>query len=287
MAQTVLIMGASGTIGQAMAQAFAASGWQVRAYKRGTDAAQAADGAALIVNAMNPQNYHDWATQVPAITALAMQAARASGARVLIPGNVYVYGRQPAPWSAQTPHAPCTRKGRIRAEMEAAWRVSGLPATILRAGDFIAPNRGGQVMGSVVLKGLDKGRLTSLGPPDVPRAYGFVPDVARAAVALAALDDLPRYTDITFPGHTFCMTELAAEIARQTGQPMRITRFPWWMMRLAAPVWELAREMVEMRYLFEHPHSLSGDDLEGYLPDFRPTPVPDMVQQLIAEAPRR
>jgi nucleoside-diphosphate-sugar epimerase len=174
MSQKVLILGASGTIGQAMAQAFAAADWQVRDYKRGTDIARAADGAALIVNAMNPQNYHDWAQQIPAITALAMQAARASGARVLVPGNVYVYGTQPDPWSAQTPHKPCTRKGRIRAEMEAAWRDSGVPVTILRAGDFIAPHRGGQVMGSVVLKNLDKGQLTTLGPPDVPRAYGFM-----------------------------------------------------------------------------------------------------------------
>lgn len=283
MAQKVLILGASGTIGQAMAQAFAAAGWQGRAYKRGTDAARAAEGAALIVNAMNPQNYHDWVNQVPAITELAMRAARASGARVLLPGNVYVYGRQPGPWSAQTPHAPCTRKGRIRAQMEAAWRESDLPVTILRAGDFIAPNRGGQVMESVVLKGLDKGRLTSLGPPDVPRAYGFVPDVARAAVALAALGDLPRYADITFPGHTFSMTELAAEIARQTGRPIQLRRFPWWMMRLAAPVWELAREMTEMRYLFAHPHSLSGDDLAGYLPDFQPTPFQETVRQMIAQ----
>ncbi|SUZ31691.1 hypothetical protein ROE7235_01441 [Roseibaca ekhonensis] len=286
MSQKVLILGASGTIGQAMAQAFAAADWQVRDYKRGTDIARAADGAALIVNAMNPQNYHDWAQQIPAITALAMQAARASGARVLVPGNVYVYGTQPDPWSAQTPHKPCTRKGRIRAEMEAAWRDSGVPVTILRAGDFIAPHRGGQVMGSVVLKNLDKGQLTTLGPPDVPRAYGFTPDVARAAVALAARDDLPRYADITFPGHTFSMTELATEIARQTGRRLRVQHFPWWAMRLAAPVWELGREMTEMRYLFEHPHSLSEKDLLSYLPGFRPTPFQDMVKQLIARPPR-
>lgn len=55
------------------------------------------------------------------------------------------------------------------------------------------------------------------------------------------------------------------------------------MMRLAAPVWELAREMTEMRYLFAHPHSLSGDDLAGYLPDFQPTPFQDMVRQMIAQ----
>ncbi|NBB99193.1 MAG: NAD-dependent epimerase/dehydratase family protein, partial [Alphaproteobacteria bacterium] len=227
---------------------------------------------------------HDWARQIPAITDLAMRAARASGARVLIPGNVYVYGRQPAPWSEATPHAPCSRKGRIRAEMEAAWRDSGLPVTILRAGDWIGPARGGQVMESVVLKGLDKGRMTSLGDPAVPRAHAYLPDFARAAVGLAARRDLPIFADIPFPGHTFSLNDLAAEITRQTGQRLRITRFAWWALRLSAPFWELAREMSEMRYLFDHSHGLDGARLSALLPEFQPTPFPDMVAALIARA---
>ncbi len=128
MSRIVLILGASGHAGTAFARAFADDGWQVRRYRRGTDPADAARGADLIINAMNPPDYHDWARQIPLITDLAMTAARASGARVLIPGNVYVFGRQPGPWSAETPHRPCSRKGRIRAEMEAAWRASDCPS---------------------------------------------------------------------------------------------------------------------------------------------------------------
>ena len=103
MTRTVLILGASGGFGSAAAKAFDAAGWQVQRFRRGSDMTAAAQGAALIVNAMNPPDYHDWARQIPAITASVMAAARASGARVLIPGNVYVYGDQPGPWSASTP----------------------------------------------------------------------------------------------------------------------------------------------------------------------------------------
>lgn len=277
MSRSVLILGASGHSGSAFARAFAAAGWQVRAFHRGEDPGKAARGAALIVNAMNPPDYHDWAGQIPRITELAMTAARASGARVLIPGNVYVFGTEPAPWSAATPHRPCSRKGRIRAEMEAAWRDSGLPVTILRAGDFVDGDKPGLVMGRVVLKSLPRGRITALGGADVPRAHAFLPDLARAAALLADREDLPVFADIPFPGHCFSLTDLQAEIARQTGQAPRIVPFPWWAMRLAAPVWELARELVEMRYLHDHPHSLDGAALAELLPGFAPTPFAEVV----------
>ncbi|WP_138467712.1 epimerase [Poseidonocella sp. HB161398] len=277
MSRSVLILGASGQSGRAFAHAFAGDGWQVRRFRRGEDPARAAEGAGLIVNAMNPPDYHDWAGEIPKITALAMAAARASGARVLIPGNVYVYGRAPGPWSAATPHAPCSRKGRIRAEMEAAWRRSRLPVTILRAGDFLDGTEPALMTGKVVLKGLARGRITALGPADVPRAHAYLPDFARAAVALADRDDLPVFADIPFPGHCFSVSDLAAEIARQTGRELRIVRFPWWSLRLAAPVWELARELGEMRYLFAHPHSLDGTALAEWLPGFVPTPFAEVV----------
>jgi len=277
MSRIVLILGASGHSGSAFADAFAAGGWQVRRFRRGDDPAKAAAGAALIINAMNPPDYHDWARQIPRITELAMTAARACGARVLIPGNVYVFGTEPAPWSAATPHRPCSRKGRVRAEMEAAWRASGLPVTILRAGDFVDGARPGLIMDRVTLKQFRKGRITSLGRPDVSRAYAYLPDLARAAVALAERDDLPVFADIPFPGHGFSMNDLQAEIARQTGRAPKITRFPWWMMQLAAPFRELARELQEMRYLFDHPHSLDGGALAKLVPGFTPTPFADVV----------
>jgi len=277
MSRSVLILGASGHSGSAFATAFDTAGWQLRRFQRGDDPARAARGVDLIVNAMNPPDYHDWTRQIPQITELAMTAARASGARVLIPGNVYVFGTQPVPWSAATPHRPCSRKGQVRAEMEAAWRKSGLPVTILRAGDFIDGAKPGLVMGRVVLKDLRKGRITALGQPDVPRAYAYLPDLARAAVALSERSDLPVFADIPFPGHTFSLTGLKTEIARQTGRSTTITRFPWWSLRLAAPFWELARELGEMRYLFDHPHSLDGETLASLVPGLVMTPFADVV----------
>ena len=274
----VLVAGANGSFGAAAARAFQAAGWQVQRYARGSDMAAAAQGCAVIVNGLNPPMYHDWARQIPAITRQVLDAARASGATVIGPGKVYVYGNQPGPWNADTPHRPCSRKGAIRAEMEAAYRASGLPVIVLRGGDFLDETSPNSFLNLVTLKNLAKGKLTVAGDPTVPRAYAYLPDMARAAVALAdRRASLPRFADIPFAGLTFSMADLKTEIEAQTGRTLRHASLPWGLMALASPVWELARELREMRYLYNLPHRLDPAPLAHLLPDHRDTDFRSIV----------
>lgn len=281
MSQRVLICGASGNFGRAAAQAFEAAGWEVARYARGTDMAQAAKGADLIVNALNPPMYHAWARLIPEITRQVLAAAQASGAGVLIPGNVYVYGQQPGPWGPDTPHHPVARKGHIRAEMEAAYRKAakdGVRTILLRGGDYMEAGNPGTILNMVTLKPLAKGRITAMGRPEAKRAYAHLPDMARAAVALADIRaDLPAFADLPFAGHAFSIEDLAAEIFRQTGQQPRIAPFPWWQLRLAAPFWELARELREMRYLYDLDHWMDPAPLRAVLGEVPHTPFDRVV----------
>ena len=84
MAGTVLVLGASGLFGGQAAKAFAAAGWTVRTYRRGTDMLAAAKGVDVIVNALNPPNYHAWDRIIPQITAEVIAAGLAVGATVLL-----------------------------------------------------------------------------------------------------------------------------------------------------------------------------------------------------------
>ncbi|MDZ4312204.1 MAG: epimerase [Cypionkella sp.] len=273
----VLVAGTSGLFGSHAAKAFAAAGWEVRRYQRGTDMAQAAQGADVIVNAMNPPMYHDWQRLVPAITAQAIAAARASGATLIVPASVYNYGNQPRPWGPSTPQKPNTRKGAVRVQMEAEYRASGVPVILLRGGDFIDAAGKTQGMG-MALRGLAKGKIMAFGGADVPRAYAYLPDMARAAVALAEVrSTLPRFADIPFAGLTFSMQELSDSFQQQSGQVFRISKFPWWLLGLAAPFWELAREMREMRYLYELPHRLDGATMQAVLPQFQTTGLAEVA----------
>lgn len=276
----VLVLGANGNFGRRAAEAFGAAGWQVDRYARGTDMAAAAKGADLIVNALNPPMYHDWARLIPEITSQVLAAGKASGARILVPGNVYAFGRQPGPWGPNTPQVPVTRKGAIRAEMEARYASSGQRVLILRGGDFIDETSDGAVFNLVVLKAVAQGRMTALGGMEVRRAYAYLPDMARAAVGLAELGEaLPRFADVPFAGLTIRMADLQAEVERQLGRRVKVGQFPWWAMTLAAPIWELAREMKEMRYLFDTNHALDGDVMARLLPGFQGLALPELVRR--------
>ncbi|WP_374435514.1 epimerase [Tabrizicola sp.] len=281
MIQTALILGASGGFGGQVAKALESAGWTVRRYQRGTDMIAAAKGAALIVNGLNPPAYHDWDTLIPQITTQVLTAGKASGATILVPGNVYPYGMEPGPWNADTPHRPVARKGRIRAEMEAQYRAAadqGQRTILLRGGDFLLPEAPQMVMNRLILGEVAKGKVTTLGDPEALHAYAYLPDMARSAVALVAMGDaLPAYADIPFAGHAFTISDLASRISRLTGRPMRIKSFPRWIFTLASPFWELARELREMLYLYDHPHRLDPEPLRRWLPDWQDTDLDTVI----------
>jgi nucleoside-diphosphate-sugar epimerase len=287
--KTVLVLGANGLFGSHAVQAFGQAGWDVRRYQRGTDMGRAAMGADVIVNGLNPPKYHNWAKLIPQITSQVIAAGQASGATVLVPGNVYPYGDQPAPWTPATPHRPVATKGRIRAEMEATYRqatAQGLRVIVLRGGDYMAPGHAGAVLNLVTLKALAKGRLTAMGDVAALRAYAYLPDMARAAVALAEIRaTLPPFADVPFAGNTFSIAQLATALEGLIGGKLKIGQFPWWQISLLSPFWELARELRDMRYLYSTPHWMPVEPLQALLPDFRATPFDTILRAHLAATP--
>jgi len=287
MKNKVLVLGASGSFGRNCAEAFANAGWEVRRFKRGQeDMSTAAMGMDVIVNGLNPQNYKGWVTALPRIARDVAAAAKASGATLLQPGNVYNYGNQPGEWDEHTPHLATTKKGKARIGMERILRQAsardGVQVIILRGGDFIDRQASGNFIDFMLGK-RGKGKLIYPGKADVPHAWAYLPDMARAAVGLAEMrSTLGGFEDVPFPGLTLTGEELRAALAGLTGREIRLTSFPWLMMKLLSPVWGLARELPEMRYLWDLPHSLSEERFTRLLPGFTATTLPDMLRKLAA-----
>lgn len=285
MTNTVLILGASGKIGRHSKHAFEAAGWDVRPYdRRKGNMIAAAQGCDVIINGLNPPKYHDWKSIIPRITHEVLQAAQSSGATVLLPGNVYHFGDQPGIWSEDTPANPVSRKGEIRLAMERAYAKSGVQTIVLRAGNFIDPNRQGDVMSDVYLRDVRKNRITLPGPADTRQAMCFLPDWARAAFALAEMrQDLSQFEDIPFPGHTVTASDIKAAIEHVLQRDMTFVRFPWWALKIASPFWEQARETREMRYLWHTDHALSDRRFRELLPSFDVTPLDEVFRRTLAE----
>jgi nucleoside-diphosphate-sugar epimerase len=161
-----LVLGATGGVGGEVARRLKANGWDIVALHRDAakragaggfawrqgdamarpDVMAAAEGASLIVHAVNPPGYRNWGKLVLPMLDNTIAAARANGARILLPGTVYNYGQDAFPVIDETaPQNPVTVKGRIRAEMERRLReatATGVRTLIVRAGDFFGPRAG-------------------------------------------------------------------------------------------------------------------------------------------------
>jgi len=284
MPQTALILGATGRFGHNAAQAFQSSGWNIRRFNRKHDALlQAAQGADVIVNGWNPP-YPDWAQQVPERHTEVIAAAEATGATVIVPGNVYVFGGDtPGPWSETTPHLATNPLGRIRIDMEEAYRASSARTILLRAGDFIDTCNSGNWFDQIMIKHLLRGRFTYPGNAELEHAWAYLPDLARAAVALAEnRHELPHYSDVPFPGYTLSGEQIAASLAEITGRAIRLKRMDWVPIQVARPLWSLAAPLLEMRYLWETPHQLDGTYFAELLPDFQHTGITEALRSAIS-----
>lgn len=284
MSGTVLILGANGKIGGRSADAFWNAGWTVRRYKRGTDMIAAAQGCDVIVNGLNPPAYHNWAQLLPEITQQVIAAAEANNATIILPGNVYNFGDQGGEWSETTPQTPCSRKGEIRKQMEQSYHASQAQTIVLRAGNFIDPFSDDDVLDMVYLRDIKRGKVVSPGRADIDQAFCYVPDWARAAVQLADIrDQLDHFEDVPFPGHTLTARQMADLLQDLTQRKVKLAGFPWPIMTLFAPFWELARELREMRYLWNTPHRLSGAKFAALLPGFERTPIQQVLAQALAD----
>lgn len=275
MSKTVLILGASGRFGRSMGIAFERKGWQVRRFDRKRDdLGEATQGVDLIVHGWNPP-YHRWGKELPELTRKVITAARDSGATVLLAGNVYVYGPDaPEVFASDTPHLAHNPMGRLRIDMEQAFRNSGVQTILLRAGDFLDTRASGNWFDMIISKPLAKGRIAYPGPLDIPHAWAYLPDYCRAFVELAEKrEELPRFTSVNFEGYTLS----GRDMARSLG--VRAERFNWLPLRLVAPFWPLARRILEMRYLWHKPHRMDGQALRDMLPDFVPTPAAEALQR--------
>ncbi|MEM9852086.1 MAG: epimerase, partial [Pseudomonadota bacterium] len=178
------------------------------------------------------------------------------------------------PWSARSPHRAKNPLGQLRIDMEAAYRASGTRTILLRAGDFLDTEPSGNWFDRIITKPLCKGRIDYPGPTNVPHAWAYLPDLARAAVALAMMrETLPTFADIPFAGYTLTGAEMAAHLGAKQGRPVRPARMAWWPLTIAAPFWPMLRGLQEMRYLWDVPHSLDDAALRAHLPGFEPTPV--------------
>ena len=305
-ARIALVLGANGGVGGETAAALVRRGWTVRALVRDPGKGRlagvtylkgdvldraavvaAAEGASIIVHAVNPPGYRGWKQLVLPMLDNSLAAARASGARILLPGTIYNYDPQRTPLIDETtPQRAFTRKGKIRIEMEArleAAAASGVRSLILRAGDYFGPR---STMNSWFASGLVKPgqpvkAILYPGDKGVGHAWAYLPDVGETFARLADREaELPAFARFHFEGHWDADgTAMIRAIARAAGlKRPNAMRLPWGLLPLAAPFSETLRELAEMKPFWRHPVRLENRKLTAFLGEEPHTPLDTAVR---------
>ena len=138
-----------------------------------TDAAALATAATnceSIIVCVNPP-YPEWPEEWPPIIESVIAAARATGSRIVLMGNLYPFGRQTKPFTGASLESPTEPKGATRAQL---WRMlkqaDDLYVTELRASDYFGPGAGiGSIVGDEFIEPILAGGVAKVvGDPTVP-----------------------------------------------------------------------------------------------------------------------
>ena len=307
-----LVLGASGGIGGEVARQLRDAGWRVRALKRGLDVGgverdgiawlrgdaldreavvRAARGCSVIVHAVNPPGYRNWATQVLPMIDNTIAAARAAQATVVLPGTVYNFGADAFPVLREdAPQHPATRKGAIRVELERRLQdasVHGVRAIVVRAGDFFGPQLGNSWFSQGLIKPGRPVATISVPSRGVGHQWSYVPDAARTMVELIERrGTLEPFARFHLGGHWdedgMQMAQAVQRVAQRHGMRPTLRDFPWWLVWAAAPFVTTLRELLEMRYLWREPIRMDNARVTAVLGREPVTPLDTAVEATLA-----
>ncbi len=207
-----VVLGATGGVGQALVQALAAQGAQVRAVNRSGRALVAASVEVMAADLTNREStrtacqgatvvyhcaglpYDQWATSFPVMLDNIITAVSATGATLVYTDNCYMYAPTSQPLTEDSLQAPVTSKGKLRKQLAetilAAHARGQIRATIGRAPDVYGPGVRTSAVGEQFFTALLAGRRVPwLGKLDVPHALSFVEDFARGLIVLGTHEE--------------------------------------------------------------------------------------------------
>ncbi len=141
----------------------------------------------------------------------------------------------------------------------------------------------------MLVKDLQRGKLTLPGPLGVPHAWAYLPDLAQTFVRVAEQRErLPAFATLHFQGHTLTLDDWVAGLQGVAG-PLRTQGMPWPLLRALGLVSPTLRSLCGMRYLWQRPHQLDNASLQGLIGTEPHTPWPDALHQALCDlghAPR-
>lgn len=226
----------------------------------------AAQGAAAILHCVHAAYSPEaWRRELPGPERAAMDAAAALGIPVVFPESVYAFGVGAQRLSEDSPIAPASPLGEVRAELLAARAAHPALTASVVASDLLGPTAsrtGAVILGQVLLPAAAGKTAWVLGAPDAPHAVTAIADLSAAMLAIAREPArwIPGGNAVllapTGPARSQrAMAGDAATLAGAKGPSVR--RLPAWLLRGLGVASPMLRQLHRQLYLWDAPSRLA------------------------------
>jgi nucleoside-diphosphate-sugar epimerase len=308
--ESIALIGASGSLGKAIAAALNAQGTPYRVMGRSASMLQTTFGSdpQATITTWNPDepdsirkaldsidtaiymvgvNY--WQFELhPQLIRKTLDGAIAAGVKkLLLIGTVYPYGKPlKERVSEDHPRQPHTFKGRMRKEQEdivlAAHSAGKIQTAVLRLPDFYGPGVDKSFLWSAFQAAKTGKRAQLIGPIDTAHEFVYIPDAGRTIAQLIAE---PQAWGRAWNLGASAVTSTRAmveEIFAQAGRKPKYVVAGKTMLRFFGLFNPLLRELVEMHYLQTSPVILDDVQLQTLLGKVPKTSYKEGIRQTLA-----
>jgi nucleoside-diphosphate-sugar epimerase len=215
-----------------------------------------------------------------------IEGVAATGAKLIVAENLYMYGQVDGPIHEDLPYAAHTRKGRVRAQMAEqvaeAHRSGKLRTAAARGSDFYGPGVLGSALGERVFMPALAGKAAQAsGRLDLPHSYTYIGDFGETLAILGEREDALGHHWHVPNAVPVIQRELITMIYRELGLAPKMSSVGRVMMTLAGLFIPEARETVEMMYEFERPFVVDSSRAEAAFGQ-RPTPLVEGIRDTVA-----
>lgn len=128
---------------------------------------------------------------------------------------------------------------------------------------------------------LDGKPVSTLGDPDAPHSWSYLPDVARALVEIAGEERAWGRAWHVPTQPALSVREMADRLAARSGTgPVAVRRLPPAVLGIVSLVSPLLRELKEIRYQFDHPFLVDSSAYEAAFA-VRATPLDEQIKATV------
>ena len=234
-----------------------------------------------------PYNTEVWKTNWPVVMRNTIDACKAHNARLVFFDNVYMYGKVKGKMTESTPFAPCSEKGKVRAELDEMLlkeiKSGSLKAIIAKAADFYGPratNTSGPYI--MIFDRMKKGKSAQCFiNANQLHTYTYTPDAAKGLHMLAVTESAYGQTwhlPSVLPAIT--SNDFITIAAKYMHAEVKVQILPKWLISAVGLFVPIMKEMKEMLYQNEFAYEFDSSKFEKAF-QFEPTSYEEGIRKTV------